>query len=301
MPAVEMDGVNGKLSLPLDDQDIKNILESSSEPKKHGRTDNKTTLLLIDDNKIHNEALSEFAEEIVDQCLVAPTAQDAFSILNSASVNCIVLDLTLPDATGDEVLAKLSSDSALSHIPVIIYSGRSLTSHQKNQLLEHASDVIQKNVGSHSKLMSRISDLIKPIKQTSEEASGSINTESSPQSVLVVDDDNQSYFSMSSLLESEGRVVHRAVNGSDALQLLEARKDDIGLVLLDLMMPEMDGFETIKRIREDLKMTTLPVFIVTAKAMKGDREECLKHGATDYISKPVSPEKLEQLMSIWLP
>lgn len=301
MPAVEMEGVNGKLSLPLDDSEIKNIIESSSEPKKHGRTDNKTTLLLIDDNKIHNEALSEFAEEIVDQCLVAPTAEDAFSILNSASVNCIVLDLTLPDATGDEVLKKLSSDPVLSDIPVIIYSGRSLTNHQKDELLRHASDVIQKNVGSHSKLMGRISDLIKPIEHTSNESSQSTNAESSPKSILVVDDDNQSYFSMSSLLESEGRVVHRAVNGRDALQKLKARREDIGLVLLDLMMPEMDGFETIKIIREDLKMTSLPVFIVTAKAMKGDREECLKHGATDYISKPVSPEKLEQLMSIWLP
>jgi len=296
MPAVKMPGLSGKVSLPLDIAEINNIL--SSPPPGDESTGGKSTLLLIDDNKIHNEALREFAEDIVDLCLVAPTAKDAFEILEKAPVDCIVLDLTLPDATGGEVLKKLAANPETAGIPVIIYSGRSLRMDQRNELLNHASDVILKNVGSHSKLMNRISSLMSNRNKDGKKAQPS--SSGSQSSVLVVDDDNQSYFSMSSLLQSEGLVVHRAVNGKEALQILEARQNDIGIVLLDLMMPEMDGFETIKRIRHNLNLMSLPVFIVTAKAMKGDREECLKHGATDYISKPISPEKLEQLMKIWM-
>lgn len=297
MPAIDLPGLEGKATLPLDTAEVRTML--SRRPQKTGPSEHKSTLLLIDDNKIHNEALSEFAEEIVDECLVAPTAKDAFEILKTANVDCIVLDLTLPDATGQDVLKKLAADSSMNHIPVIIYSGRSLTNRQKEELLTRASDVVLKNVGSHSKLMLRISELIETDDKSTTDTQ--MNAKHTPTSVLVVDDDDQSYFSISSLLESDGRIVRRAVNGRDALQLLETHRGDIDIVLLDLMMPGMDGFETIKRIRHDLKMASLPVFIVTAKAMKGDREECLKHGATDYISKPVSHEKLERLMSIWLP
>jgi len=299
IPDIHLDGLSGAASLPLNKSDVAHMLSSGSKEKE--LPGSKSTLLLIDDNKIQNDALSEFAEEIVDECLIALTAKDAIDVLNTSPVDCIVLDLTLPDATGQEVLKKLAADPSLSSIPVIIYSGRSLTNEQKKELLTHASDVILKNVGSHSKLMRRISQLIKPTENKQGTSSDLRNLKKTSASVLVVDDDNQSYFSISSLLESDGRVVHRAVNGKDALDILKARKNEIGVVLLDLMMPEMDGFETIDRIRHDLNMTSLPVFIVTAKAMKGDREECLMHGATDYISKPVSPEKLEQLMSIWMP
>ena len=296
MPAVEMPGLSGKVSLPLDVTQIKNIL--SSPPPAAEPSAGKSTLLLIDDNKIHNEALRDFAEDIVDECLVAPTAAEAFKILKTASVDCIVLDLTLPDASGGEVLKNLADNPETAGIPVIIYSGRSLRIDQREELLNHASDVILKNVGSHRKLIHRISSLI-AIRNKDGHRSET-NSKHLQKSVLVVDDDNQSYFSMSSLLQSEGLVVHRAINGKEALQTLDARQDEIGVVLLDLMMPDMDGFETIKRIRHDLNLMSLPVFIVTAKAMKGDREECLKHGATDYISKPISPEKLEELMSIWM-
>jgi len=294
VPALNLPGLSGIATLPLDISDVETMV--SFIPTNVKSSERKKTLLLIDDNKIHNEALSEFAKEIVDQCLIAPTAKDAFEILKTASVDCIVLDLTLPDATGDEVLKQLAADPALAGTPVIIYSGRSLTNQQKNELLTHASDVILKNVGSHSKLMRRISEVINTAVGDDLKAS-----DPSKSSILVVDDDDQSYFSISSLLESEGRVVIRAASGREALRVLKTRDGEIGLVLLDLMMPEMDGFETIKRIRHDLKMTSLPVVIVTAKAMKGDREECLRHGATDYISKPVSPEKLEELISVWMP
>ncbi|WP_340103481.1 response regulator [Rhodohalobacter sp. 8-1] len=297
MPAVDMKGLSGKMSMPLSSQNIRALLTTPPPGTSAESDETERTLLLIDDNKIHNEALSEFAEEIVDRCLIATTAREAFETLEAASVNCIVLDLTLPDANGQDVLLQLSDDPKLADIPVIIYSGRSLTNHQKEELLTHASDVILKNIGSHSRLMSRISELIQPSDKT-EKPEASIST-SQQQWVLLVDDDDQSYFSISSLLENSGRTVRRAENGHEALRMLQTHKEEIGLVLLDLMMPEMDGFETIEKIRQNPSMRDLPVFIVTAKAMKGDREECLKHGATDYISKPISPEKLETLLSIW--
>lgn len=297
MPSVELRELSGKVSLPIHSRDAVKMMTAPRPDAKVSAGDR--TLLLIDDNKIHNEALSEFAEEIVDHCLVATTAKEAFETLESATVHCIVLDLTLPDATGQDVLKKLSADPKLAGIPVIIYSGRSLTNREKEELLAHASDVILKSVGSHSRLMSRIADLIQsPVKTQETKPTGKTPLD---QSILVVDDDDQSYFSISSLLESTGHAVRRTVNGLDALQVLQSHRDEISLVLLDLMMPEMDGFETIQKIRQEPAMRDLPVFIVTAKAMKGDREECLKHGATDYISKPISPKKLETLLSIWTP
>lgn len=297
MPAVDLQNLSGKVSLPIKSQDAAALL-TPPRPEIAAR-ENERTLLLIDDNKIHNEALREFAEEIVDRCLVATTAKEAFETLKTVTFSCIVLDLTLPDATGQDVLKKLSADPKLAGIPVIIYSGRSLTNNQKEELLIHASYVITKNVGSHSRLMSHIAELVRPSGKA--EIGNSSVTSSSQKSVLVVDDDDQSYFSISSLLKSLGRKVQRAENGRKGLRLLQSHKDEIGLVLLDLMMPEMDGFEAIKKIRQDPDMKDLPVFIITAKAMKGDREECLKHGATDYISKPVSSKKLETLISIWSP
>lgn len=295
MPAMDLNKLSGKVSLPLSQQEFDMIVTTPAYNTSPGGSDQ--TLLLVDDNKIHSEALSEFAEAIVDRCVIATTAKKAFEILESDTVHCIVLDLTLPDATGHDVLQKLSADPKLAGIPVIIYSGRSLTNRQKEELLTHASDVILKNVGSHSRLMSRITNLLPPSNRS--EKTKATDKTSSQQSVLLVDDDDQSYFSISSLLKSMGHVVHRALNGLEALQELQSHKDDFDLVLLDLMMPEMDGFETIKKIRQDPAMSNLPVIIVTAKAMKGDREECLTHGVTDYISKPISPERLETLMSIW--
>lgn len=292
-PAVDLPGVSGKISFPVEKDQLTEIIENPG-PQRSGH---ESTLLLIDDNKMHNEALREFASDIVDRCLIAASAKEALEMLQTADVDCIVLDLTLPDATGQDVLKKLSEDHRLAAIPVIIYSGRSLTKLQTDELLTHASDVILKNVGSHSKLMNKISELID--NQAGHPPSDSKKKRSSPHTILVVDDDQQSYFSVSSLLQSENLKVHRAVNGKDALRSLQEHPET-DLVLLDLMMPEMDGFETIKKIRENADLRSLPVFIVTAKAMKGDREECLRHGATEYISKPISPEKLEMLMSIWL-
>lgn len=292
-PAVALAGLSGKVSIPLSANQLAEIIQSPA-PQRSGR---ESTLLLIDDNKMHNEALREFASEIVDRCLIAATAKEALETLQTADIDCIVLDLTLPDATGQDVLKKLSEDPRLAAIPVIIYSGRSLTKLQTDELLKHASDVILKNVGSHSKLMNKISELIN--NQAGHLPSISKKERSPAQTILVVDDDEQSYFAVSSLLQSENLNILRAVNGKDALRSLQSHPE-IDLVLLDLMMPEMDGFETIKKIRENKDLQSLPVFIVTAKAMKGDREECLQHGATEYISKPISPENLELLMSIWL-
>lgn len=293
MPSVELPGVAGKISFPVDENQFDEIINSLEIPVTRGGS----TLLLIDDNKMHNEALREFVSDVVDRCLVAASAKEAFETLQKSSVDCIVLDLTLPDSTGHDVLKKLSEDPRLAAIPVIIYSGKMLTQDQKNELLMHASEVILKNVGSHSKLIAKISELItKHAEQVNPEPE---KEKINKQTVLLVDDDELSYFSVSSHLQSNNLRVLRAANGKEALHSLQTYPE-IDLVLLDLMMPEMDGFETIKKIRETPGRRSLPVFIVTAKAMSGDREECLQQGATEYISKPISPEKLDKLLSIWL-
>jgi CheY-like chemotaxis protein len=297
IPNVELAGINGTITLPLEKPDLEDLLSS---PAQEEVSSDEKTLLLIDDNAIHNEALSEFAEMVVDRCLIATSAGEAYKTLETHSVDCIVLDLTLPDSSGKDVLKKIKETDDWSDIPVIIYSGRSLTPGQKNELLVQADDVILKNIGSHSKLMKRLSQLVEEDKTSQRSAPDPSAASKTNNTVLVVDDDDQSFFSISSLLESNGHRVRRAVSGRGALQILNVHRRDISLVLLDLMMPDMDGYQTIQKIRQEKELKSLPVFIVTAKAMKGDREECLRHGATDYISKPVSPEKLEKLMSIWM-
>ncbi len=286
----------GIVELPLQTGQIDRLLEAG---KKSNINHHKKTLLLIDDNEMHNTALREFATEVVDQCLTAESAKSAFELLDKHFVDCIVLDLTLPDATGADILKKLSADKQLSDIPVLVYSGKSLTNAEKSELLDHASDVILKNVGSHSKLINKISDLIGSKPAPENQSSLYKKTRLCGKKVLIVEDDQSSFFSLSSLLKSSGIEVLHATNGRDAIKCLH-ETPSIDIVLMDIMMPDMDGLDALKEIRKEKKWQQLPIISITAKAMQGDREICLEMGATDYVSKPIDPQKLFKLLSLWI-
>jgi len=293
IPLLYTDEIEGILSLPFKNGEFSKI----SSSRYQSNQESGKTVLLIDDNKMHNEALREFALEYVDRCLTVETAREAFQLLEKEQVDCIVLDLTLPDASGADVLKTLSESENHADIPVIIYSGRSLSEAEKQNLMTHASDVILKNVGSHSKLMKKIRNLTTHTNSIQPEQF--IKTDLKGKTVLIADDDERSFFSLSALLKSKKINVLYAANGREALSILKDHPE-IDLILMDIMMPEMDGFEALKQIRNKPEWRKLPIISVTAKAMKGDREECLTHGATDYISKPVDPTKLTTLLTTWI-
>lgn len=299
VPELDYSFVEGELRFPFTNERISELISKKQPDERTGKSNGSgSTLLLIDDNRMHNTALSEFAADIVDKCIAAESAKEAFQILQTEPVHCIVLDLTLPDASGADILVKLSEDERLNDIPVIIYSGRSLNKAEKSTLMMRASDIILKNVGSHSKLMKKITELTgKSGLQDSQIKPDPVeNLEG--KTVLIVDDDKHSYLALSSHLNASGMRTIHAITGEEAISSLQTNTA-IDLVLMDVMMPDMDGLDLLKEIRENHDLRKLPIISVTAKAMSGDRENCLSLGATDYISKPVDPDKLIGLLAIW--
>lgn len=255
------------------------------------------TLLLVDDNASHNQALRELAQTRVDRCLTATSAAEAIGILNSRKIDCMVLDMTLPDASGSDLLKSLRQKKEFSELPVIIYTGRAFDKTREAEILKLAQAVIYKNVGSYQKLLGEI---CRYMKKSSADQQIGLETSLKGKNILLADDDKQSFFSLRSVLESAEMNVIGAKNGKEAVDQIVHGDAEIEAILMDVMMPVMNGLDAIKEIRKGSGYRHLPVFAVTAKAMSGDREDCLRAGATDYISKPVDTGRLIRLLKIWL-
>lgn len=263
------------------------------------------SILLVDDSEIHSEVMVEFFSESVRKCDTAFTANEAYEMASEEPYDIVVLDLTLPDISGKEVLKKLKTDSAFHNPDVIIYSGRQLKPEEKKELQTQSDGVITKNIGSINKLKDRINTLL----SKRHSSHSTLDTKYLPYSnpsktpnshLLIADDDYNSCLSLSSHLEDLGHKISYVENGKEAIDWLKQNPHKADAVMLDIMMPVMDGYETLEVIRNDLGMTNLPVFALTAKAMKGDREKCIERGATDYISKPIDLNRIKILLQIWL-
>lgn len=284
--------IHGYIIKPVSDQQIDQL---SSQINITVTKRNKT-LLVVDDSAIHNEALKEFSGQTIERCLSATSGKQAYEILESNPIDCVVLDMNLPDAGGFEVLKKIKTNEKHCGIPVIIYTGQSLSKKVKEQLLEYASAVIFKNVGSYRLLLEKVGAVING---ENDKMPGLSNTGFTGKKILIADDDPGSFFSISSVLKSNQMQVLSAANGREALNMIN-NNSDIDAVLMDIMMPVMNGYKTIMEIRKKPEWKSLPIFAITAKAMDGDREKCLKAGATDYISKPLDTDKLLSILNIWL-
>jgi CheY-like chemotaxis protein len=240
------------------------------------------------------------------EIVTVATGGEAIDALTRSVFDCMVLDLQLPDMTGFELLGRLHAEPALAHVPVIIFTGKELTVTEQAQLRPMAKSIVMKDVESPERLLDEtalflhrvIGDLPKE-KQTMLERIHRSNEILRSQKVLVVDDDARNIFALASLLENHEMEVITATSGSMALEIA-ARTPDLSIVLMDIMMPDMDGYETIRNIRADPRFSTLPIVALTAKAMAGDREKCIEAGASDYISKPVNTDHLLSLMRVWL-
>jgi CheY-like chemotaxis protein len=217
-----------------------------------------------------------------------------------------VLDLRLPDMSGFDVLDALSRDERYRDLPVVVFTGRELTPDEEKRLHNFARSIVVKGVESPERLLDEtslflhrvVSDLPRD-KQMLLERLHRSDEDLVGQPVLVVDDDVRNIFALSSVLERRGMKVLTATTGREAINLLEATPN-VSIALMDIMMPEMDGFETIRAIRENRAFQRLPIIALTAKAMKGDREKCLEAGASDYLAKPVNTEQLLSSLRMWL-
>jgi CheY-like chemotaxis protein len=226
--------------------------------------------------------------------------------MHEREYDCVVLDLRLPDMTGFELLAEVQKEPQLRDVPIIVFTGRELTPDEENQLRKMAKSIVLKGVQSPERLLDetalflhRVVADLPPAKQRMLESLNQSDEALIGKKVLVVDDDVRNIFALTSLLERHNMQTVSAGSGEDAINLVNS-SPDISLVLMDIMMPEMDGYETMRQIRQDPHLRRLPIIALTAKAMKGDREKCLEAGASDYIAKPVNTDQLLSLLRIWL-
>jgi HAMP domain-containing protein/CheY-like chemotaxis protein len=263
-------------------------------------------LLLVEDDPAERDSVSALLESSDIEITTADTGRAAIEKLRADPADCVVLDLKLPDMSGFEVLEMIRDDPALCDVPVVVFTGRELSADEDAQLRTMARSVVVKGVESPERLLDetslflhRVVADLPPAKQRMLQRLHSSDEDLMKRTVLLVDDDTRNIFALSSVLERRGMEVLTATTGSEALAVLNSRSD-VAIVLMDIMMPGMDGYETIQAIRATAKFRRLPILALTAKAMKGDREKCLEAGASDYLAKPVNIEQLLSALRMWL-
>jgi CheY-like chemotaxis protein len=236
----------------------------------------------------------------------AATAAEAIAAIHSKRYDCMILDLGLPDMNGLDMLRLLGRQAQEVLPPVIVYTGRELTREQEAELQVHSESIIIKGVRSEERLYDEASLFLHRIVKKMPEKQRRMITNLydadmmfRDKKVLIADDDMRSVFALSKLLEEKGIQVLKAENGRKALDLLDTHSD-VDLILLDMMMPDMDGYETMQRLRSSEDMRNIPIIALTAKAMKKDRERCIQSGASDYLAKPVDMGRLLSMMRVWM-
>ena len=269
-------------------------------------TQQEKKLLIVEDNEAMRDSLCELLRGNNVQMTMAASAQDAYAYLRQQSFDCVVLDLGLADASGFSLLEGIKADARFVSLPIIVYTGKDLTKEEEHRLQKDAESIIIKGVKSPERLLDEVTLFLHCVEaELPEHLKKKIRMLHDKEqvfdekTVLIVDDDMRNVFALSSVMEGKGMDILVAENGKEALEQLDARPD-IDLVLMDIMMPEMNGYETMQQIRAQPRFGKLPIIALTAKAMKGDRQKCIEAGANDYLSKPIDIDKLLSLLRVWL-
>jgi CheY-like chemotaxis protein len=263
-------------------------------------------LLIVEDNPAEQLSIRELLGYDDIQVSVAASGTEALAAITEQPFDCMVLDLRLPDMSGFEVLERVRDTPSLNDLPVVVFTGKDLSSEEDARLHTLARSVVVKGVESPERLLDetalflhRVVAHLPPEKQRMLERLHRSDDALVGKKVLVVDDDVRNIFALSSVLERRGMVVVTAGTGREAITMLESTPS-IAIVLMDIMMPEMDGYETMQVVRQNSSFRRLPIIALTAKAMKGDREKCLEAGASEYLAKPVNTEQLLSALRMWL-
>ena len=281
-------------------------LENAFERIKSYLVPHRKRLLVVEDNDIEREGIVDLMLHDDIEVAAVGTGAEALALLRERAVECCVIDLKLPDMTGFELLERMQAEPRLRDTPVVVFTGKQLTTEEDAQLRTVAKSVVLKDVQSPERLFDEtalflhrvVADLPESKRHLLERLHGS-NAVLRGKRVVVVDDDARNIFALTSVLEHQDMEVLTATNGRHAIDLIN-ETPDVSVVLMDIMMPEMDGYETMREIRRNPEFRTLPILALTAKAMKGDREKCLQAGASDYIAKPVNTDQLLSLLRLWL-
>ncbi len=295
-------GAYSFVTKPVSAEEIDAILGRIREHAKRRRK----RLLVVEDNVAEQVGIRELLGHDDIEIVTVGTGAEALQSLREQAPDCIVLDLRLPDMSGVEVLERLKAEPTLAGLPVVVFTGRELTADEDAQIHTMARSIVVKGVESPERLLDetslflhRVVTDLPPAMQHMLERLNSSDEVLVGRSVLLVDDDARNIFALSSVLERRGMNVLIATTGKEAIQTIESTPN-IAIVLMDIMMPEMDGYQTIEKIRGNFRLRRLPIIALTAKAMKGDREKCLEAGASDYLAKPVNTEQLLSTLRTWL-
>jgi len=264
-------------------------------------------ILLVEDDERQRESMVKLIEDGDIDITAVASGAEALERLRETVFDCMIMDLKLPDMQGSELLQQMSQQEIASFPPVIVYTGRSMTRAEEAELSKYSRSIIIKGARSPERLLDEVTLFLHKVEsQLSSERQDMLKAVRSRDRVfegrriLLVDDDVRNIFALTSAIEQKGALVEIARNGHEALDKLDS-VPDIDLVLMDIMMPGMDGLEATRRLRADARFTRLPVIAITAKAMKDDQEQCLAAGANDYLAKPIDLSRLYSLLRVWMP
>ncbi|HET7230447.1 MAG TPA: HAMP domain-containing protein [Longimicrobium sp.] len=284
----------------------KEALDNAFERISTFLSDGVKRLLVVEDDENQRKSIIELVGDDDVEITAVGSAEEALNEISSKHYDCMVLDLGLQGMDGFKLLEKVKEVEGMQDLPIIIYTGKELSRDEETQLRRYAETIIVKDVKSPERLLDetalflhRIEAKLPDQKRRMLERLHSTDSLFAGKKVMIVDDDVRNIFSLTSVLESQGMAVVFAENGRDAMEVLK-KTPDVDIVLMDVMMPEMDGYETTRAIREMPEHAELPIISLTAKAMKGDREKSIASGASDYITKPVDTDQLLSLMRVWL-
>jgi len=296
-------GAIGFAVKPTTRDELKEIFQRLEEK---GAKKVKRVLVVEDDARQRDSVVHLIKDDDIDIAAVA-TGAEALELLRGTVYDCMIIDLKLPDMDGSELLERMTTEDICSFPPVIVYTGRNLTREEETRLNKYSRSIIIKGARSPERLLDEVTLFLHTVEsKLSAERQTMLRTARNREKVfegrkvLLVDDDVRNIFALASALEQKGLQVEIGRNGFEALSKL-AEVPDVDLVLMDVMMPGMDGLEATRRIRANPKLAQLPVTAVTAKAMKDDQEQCRRAGANDYLAKPIDLDRLFSLMRVWMP
>lgn len=264
-------------------------------------------VLIIEDNPKHAKALAYFLETYNINSEIKSEVSEGLQALNKTEVDCVILDMGIPDKQAYQILDGVKKNPGLENLPVIVFTGKSLSLKEEVKIKKYADSIIVKTAHSYQRMLDEVSlflHLVEDKKEGKDKKEGYkklnlLNNILHDKKVLIVDDDVRNIYSLTKALEVFKMNIITAFDGNEAIKILN-ENPDTDVVLLDMMMPNMDGYETAEKIRSNPKFLNLPLIAVTAKAMTGDREKCIKAGASDYITKPVDVDQLLSLLRVWL-
>ncbi|WP_316771454.1 response regulator [Pedobacter frigiditerrae] len=299
----KQEGAIGFLKKPIDEKELANAFNSLSN---FSIAQQFNKVLLIEDQETQSQLLAQQLLDRGAEVTQVYSGNEALIALDADKFDCIILDLNLPDISGFDLLDKIKADPARLHIPVVINTAMELEKEQMYRIMRYSEAMVLKTDKSNDRLIDEVSLFMnklntkqKPTTVKEVKSLSTLEKALKDKTILVTDDDMRNIFALSTALQAYEMKIVIANNGREAIQKLE-ENPEIDLVLMDIMMPEMDGYEAMAAIRKEKKFLKLPIIALTAKAMKNDREKCIEAGANDYISKPVDIDKLLSMMRVWL-